>query len=208
LRFNCLRWLPILFVSITAGVFRADGGDSDKGKFVVRPVADYPHRQTSEKVTIAAETYETDAQTAEAFGKVNPFRLGVLPVLIVIQNNSPDAIRVDGMKCFYELPDRTRVEATPAQDVKYLHGAKAPGGVNKPLGGIAVRRAPKNPLAEWEIEGRGFAAKMIPAGESASGFVYFQTQLSSAAASVYISGLANPVTGKELYYFEIPMSGK
>jgi hypothetical protein len=31
---------------------------------------------------------------------------------------------------------------------------------------------------------------------------------SSAAASVYISGMENPVTGKELYYFEIPMSGK
>jgi hypothetical protein len=29
----------------------------------------------------------------------------------------------------------------------------------------------------------------------------------SAAATVYISGLVNAVTGKELYYFEIPMSG-
>ncbi len=70
------------------------------------------------------------------------------------------------------------------------------------------RRPPKNPLAEWEIEGRAFAAKMIPAGQSASGFVYFQAKLISAAASVYISGLTNPVTGKEMYYFEIPMSGK
>jgi hypothetical protein len=201
LRFNCLRWLPILFVSITAV---APGAD----KFVVHPVGDYTHRQTSENVTIAAQVYQTDEGAAVAFGKLNPYRMGILPVLIVIQNDSPDAIRVDGMKFYYELPDKTRVEATPAQDVKFIHGAKQPQAVNKPLGGVVPRRAPKNPLAEWEIEGRAFAAKMIPAGQSASGFVYFRTQLTSAAASVYISGLANPVTGKELYYFEIPMSGK
>jgi len=206
LRVNCLRWLPILFVSIAAGA--GPGDENDKGKFVVKPAAEYPHRQTSEKVTIAAQSYQTDEESAEAFGKVNPYRLGVLPVLIVIQNDSPDAIRVDRMQLYYDLPDNSRVEATPAQDVKFLHGVKAPQAVNKPLGGIVGRRPPKNPLAEWEIEGRAFAAKMIPAGQSASGFVYFQTQLISAAASIYISGLANPVTGKELYYFEIPMSGK
>ena len=48
---------------------------------------------------------------------------------------------------------------------------------------------------------------MLPAGQSASGFVYFQVDQTSAAATVYISGLTDPVTGKELFYFEIPMSG-
>ena len=66
----------------------------------------------------------------------------------------------------------------------------------------------KNPLDEWEIEGRAFSAKVIPPGQSASGLLYFRTPETSAAASVYISGLANAVTGKQLYYFEIPLSGK
>ena len=204
MRFNCLNWLLVLSVSIAAGL----GADNDKSKFVVRSASQYAHRQTSEKVTIAAQTYTTDEEAQEAFGKVNPYRLGILPMLIVIQNETADAIQVSGMKFVYVLPDGSRVEATPAADVKYIHGARPPNGINKPLGGIAVRKAPKNPLAEWEIEGRAFAAKMIPAGESASGFVYFQTQLTSAAASVYVSGITDPVTRKELYYFEIPMSGK
>jgi hypothetical protein len=204
LRFNCLRWLPVLFVSIAA----ARGADNDKSKFVVRPASQYPHRQTSEKVTIAAQPFTTDEDAQEAFGKVNPYRLGILPVLIVIQNDTADAVRVDGMQFVYVLPDRSRIEATPAADVKYIHGARAPQAINKPLGGIVGRKPPKNPLAEWEIEGRSFAAKMIPAGQSASGFVYFQTQLTSAAASVFISGLMDPVTGRELFYFEIPMSGR
>lgn len=203
MRFNGLRWPLLLAVSIAA----APAADNEKSKFEVKPAASYPHHQTSEHVTIAAEPMETDEQTHEAFGKVNPYRYGLLPVLIVIQNDGKDAIKVDRLKLVYTLPDRTRVEATPAQDVRFLHGATAPRGLPGPTGGIHIKKPPKNPLAEWEIEGRAFAARMVPAGQSASGFVYFQVPHSSEAASVYVSGLEDPVTGKELYYFEIPMSG-
>jgi hypothetical protein len=204
LRFNGLRWPLLLAVSISA----AWGADNEKSKFEVKPASAYPHHQTSEKVTIAAEPMETDEQTHEPFGKVNPYRYGVLPVLLVIQNDGPDAIKVDRIKLIYSLPDGARIEATPAQDVRFIHGTQAPNRLPGPAGGITIKRTPKNPLAEWEIEGRAFAAKMVPAGQSASGFVYFQTPQSSAAASVYISGLEDPVSGKELYFFEIPMSGR
>jgi len=207
LRFNVFeKWLLLFLVSITA-VAGANNDKDDKTEFKVKPALAYPRHQTSEKVTIAAQAMETDDETREAFGKVNPSRYGVLPVLIVVQNDGPDAIRMDRVKFVYNLPDGSHVEATPAQDVKYLNGVrqpKAPNGLPTP---IKIKRDPKNPLAEWEIEGRAFAAKMLPAGQAASGFVYFETTQRSAAASVYISGLENPVTGKELYYFEIPMSG-
>lgn len=205
MRFNAFsgKSLTLLLVSIAA----AGAADNDKTRFEVKPVLAYPHHQTSEKVTVAAQALETDDETREAFGKVNPFRYGVLPVLIVIQNDGPDAIRVDRMKLTYNLPDGTHIEATPAQDVRFLQSVKEPRAVNGPLGGVKLSKQPKNPLAEWEIEGRAFAAKMIPAGQSAGGFVYFQMDQSSAAASVDLAGMQNAVTGKELYYFEIPMSG-
>jgi hypothetical protein len=195
------RWLLLLLVSIAA----APGADNDKPKFEVKPALAYPYHQTSEKVTIAALPMMTDEETREAFGKVNPYRYGVLPVLIVIQNDGTDAIRVDRMKLIYTLPDGSHVEATPPQDVKFLDGVRQPSVVPSP---IVIKRKPKNPLAEWEIEGRAFAAKMVPAGQSASGFAYFQVSQTSAAASVYISGMEDAVSGKELYYFEIPLSGK
>jgi hypothetical protein len=202
LRFNGLRWPLLLAVSIAAG----SAADNDKSKFEVKPAASYAHRQTSEKVTIAAQPFETDEQSRDAFGKINPFRYGVLPVLIVIQNDGPDAVKLEQAKFAYIQPDGKQIEATPAQDVRFIRGTKAPKEIPTPIG-IKVKRPPKNPLAEWEIEGRAFAAKMLPAGQSASGFVYFQVDQTSAAASVDISGLANPVTGKELFYFEIPLSG-
>jgi hypothetical protein len=181
----------------------------DKNSFQAKPATDYAHRQTSEKVTIAVEPYITDEQAREAFGKTNPFRNGVLPVLVVVKNDSPNAIRVDRARFLYELPDHSKVEATPAGELKFIRGARAPNNPNErpSVAGVKLGKAPKTPFAEWEIEGRAFAAKMIPPGQSASGFVYFQTEVTSAAALVYISGLLNAASGNELYYFEIPLSG-
>lgn len=192
--------LPAL--SIAGGCFA--GSSADQPEFRAKPAAEYQHRQTSEKVTIAAEQMETDDQTREPFGKVNPYRYGVLPVLVVIQNDGPDTIRVDRMKVIYQLPDRTKVESTPAPDLRFLRGPVQPKTVPTPLGGIKVGKTKQSPLAEWEIEGRAFAAKMIPPGQSASGFFYFQTPL-SAAAKIYISGLTHAGNNQELFYFEIPV---
>src|SRR5206468_3790759 len=133
LRFNGFeRWLLLFLVSITASA----GADNARTEFKVKPVLSYPHRQSSEKVTIAAQTMETDDETREAFGKVNPNRYGVLPMLIVIQNDGPAAVRVDRMKFVYNLPDGSHVEATPAEDVRFLNGVREPKGLPGPTGGI------------------------------------------------------------------------
>jgi len=200
LRFNLLMPL-VLTVSVLSG--------ADRTTFQSKPVDQYPHRQTSEKVTIAAQPFLTDDETKEAFGKLNPWRYGVLPVLVVIQNDGKDTLRLDRMKVSYVLPDNTRIEATPASDVKYARGAKAPKNLPSPsIPGLHIGQGGKNPLAAWEVEGRAFAAKVLPPGQSASGFFYFQTPDTSAAASIYIDGLTNAVSGSQLYYFEIPLSGK
>jgi hypothetical protein len=45
---------------------------------------------------------------------------------------------------------------------------------------------------------------MLPPGQSASGCLYFQTGL-QRGASLYLSGITEAGTGKELLYFEIPL---
>ena len=198
MRFNVLnRGLSLLFlVSIAFG---------QNTTFQARPVSEYPHKQTSEKVTIAVEQFITDDQTKDAFGKVNPWRLGILPVLVVIQNDSAVAVRIDRIQFTYILPDRSKVEATPAAELRFLKSFKPP--TNNPqfpkIPGLGGKN--KNPLAGWEIEGRALSAKMIPPGQSASGFVYFQIPNSSAASTLYVSGLINAISGAELYYFEVPL---
>jgi hypothetical protein len=124
-----------------------------------------------------------------------------------MQNDGTTAIRLEKVHFQYELPDHSKVDATPASDVKYSQGPNKPKVYTGPLGGVKVSKA-KSPLSAFEIESRAFVAKIIPPGQSVSGFVYFETDVSSAGASIYISGLENALTGKELYYFEIPLSTK
>jgi hypothetical protein len=62
----------------------------------------------------------------------------------------------------------------------------------------------KNPLAEWEIEGRAFTADMIPPNDKAGGFFYFQTA-PRGNANVIVSGLRDAKSGQELFFFEIPL---
>ncbi|MDE3194986.1 MAG: hypothetical protein KGN84_01480, partial [Acidobacteriota bacterium] len=128
---------PVLLAGLAVSAWAGPAPAADnKTTFQAKPAAEYPHKQSSEKVTIAASVYITDEQTKDAFGKVNPWRYGVLPVLVVIQNDSKDALRVDRAKFVYTLPDNSHVDATPAGDVKYLQGARRPGMVSSPIGVI------------------------------------------------------------------------
>jgi|HubBroStandDraft_4_1064222.scaffolds.fasta_scaffold175813_2 hypothetical protein len=180
----------------------------DQPKFTPGPAASYESHQTSEKVTIGVAAYVSDEETRPVFGKHNPYNYGVLPVLVVIQNDGPKTIRVDPLELVLVSPNRDRVDPTPAKDVRFLTASSRPSTAPSPIPtGMPKIGAHKNPLDTWEIEGRAFAAKMLPPGQSASGFVYFQSGF-QRGSSLYLSGLREADSGKELLYFEIPLVEK
>jgi hypothetical protein len=185
-----------LFMSIAAA-FAAD----KEAPFKAAPAASYAHHQTNADVTIGVDAYASGEKIKAAFGKLDPYQQGVLPVLVVVQNDGKDTIRLDRLKVEYVGPSGTRVLATPTKDVRYARSPERPNIASGPLGRI---RSKKNPLDAWEIEGRGFAAQMLPAGQSASGFFYFQTGLETGA-TIYISGMSEAKSGKDLFYFEVPL---
>jgi hypothetical protein len=198
--FDFKRW--ILLTSIAVAL----AADKEHTKFVPLPAAQYPNHQTENGVTVAALPYETKDQAEPAFGKVNPYEYGVLPILVVIKNEGKTALRTNRIRVEYMWPDRTKIDATPARDVKYI-GAKKPNGsvpMPRPLG-LPPSSKIKQPLGEWEIEGRAFAAEMIPPGESASGFFYFQTG-HRTGSSLFVSGLRDAASNQELIYFELPLA--
>ena len=184
-----------LFMSIAAA-FAAD----KEPAFKAPPAASMPHHQASAPLTIGVEPYVSGDKVKVAFGKLVPAAYGVLPVLVVMQNDGSHTIRLENLKVEY-VHGNQRVEATPARDVRY---AKPPSRPNPNLGPIWGRQK-KNPLDAWEIEGRAFAAKMLPAGNTASGFFYFQADL-EMGSTLYLSGFTEAETGKQLLYFEIPLN--
>ncbi len=182
-----------------AAAFAAD----KETPFKAAPATSYAHRQTNDKITIGVEAFSSADKIKTAFGKLNPYQYGVLPVLVVIQNDSGQTIRLDRLKAEYVGPGGDRVEATPAKEVKFINGGKRPTLIPTPGGPVALK-GKKNPLDVWEIEGRALVAEMLPAGNTASGFLYFQTGLHSTA-TVYLSGLAEAASNRELLFFEIPL---
>lgn len=178
------------------------------GKFKPGAASSYPSHQTVSGVTVAAAAYHTPELAREAFGKANPYEYGVLPVLLVIQNDTKQALRIDSLVTQLITHDRQTVDPTPASEVKYLAGGRTARVGQSPL---PTGRPPlvrdKNKLDTWEIEGRAFEARMLPAGEAAHGFFYFRAPY-RVGAQVLVKGIREAATGKELFYFEIPLKSK
>jgi len=196
--FKCLA----LILSIAALAASAVGQDA--ASYKPGPASSYASHQTSAQITIGAEAYQGGEKMKSAFGKLDPNQYGILPVLVVIQNDSDKVIKLDRLKVEYSGPNHDRVDATPARDVRYLKPPQRPSTVPGPAGQIGIIRGKKNPLDAWEIEGRAFSAQILPPGQSASGFFYFQTTL-QRNATIVINGLREAATGKEIFYFELPL---
>ena len=198
--------MPFVFkrLALLLSISAAFAADKELPPFKPAPAASFVNHQTNDKVTIGVDPYVTDDKVKLAFGKVSPYQYGILPVLVVIQNDSDKTIKLDRIKAGYVGPDRDRVDAIPARDVRYVRPPLQPNVVQGPAGRIKGLKTKKNPLDEWEIEGRAFSAAMLPPGQSASGFFYFQADVRHGS-TIYLSGLTEAGTGKELFYFEIPL---
>src|ERR1035438_326982 len=93
-----------LLMSIAAA-FAAD----KETPFRAPAVTSMEHRQTNAPLTIGAEPYVEGDKVKVAFGKLVPYHYGVLPVLVVIQNNGHQSIRLDKLKAEYVGPNGDRV---------------------------------------------------------------------------------------------------
>jgi hypothetical protein len=77
----------------------------EEPKFTPGAAASYASHQISEKVTIGVMPYFNDEDTRPIFGKHNPYTYGVLPVLVVIQNDSAKTIKVQSLHAVWTGPN-------------------------------------------------------------------------------------------------------
>ncbi len=185
--------------SITLAVAMAALLLGSEKRFLPGAANEYPH-QSSQQITVGAKPFDNEELTAEAFGKADLLKYGVLPVLVVIENKRPKALDLQNLEVNLVASDGRHVGAVSPEDLPFLATAgKRPSGVPVPI----PLPKKKNPLTTPEIVTRAFAAKMLPPGDSASGFFYFEAR-PEAGDSIYINGLRDARSGGEIMYFEFP----
>ena len=179
-----------------------------KVDFRVTPeeLARHPQRVVSEDVAIAVTPFIESDRTKPLFGgKANPYDQGVLPVLLMIKNEGKQTISLKNMTVEFFGSTRQKLEPVPPNDVPYLRGP-SPGKIEaSPIPGMPGRmKIKKNVFQSQDFIERGFAAKMLPPGEFAWGFFYFQTGL-GRGSKILVHGISQASTGKELFFFEAPL---
>ena len=196
-----MRRVALILLSIAV----AAAADKDKARFAPGRASSYAGNQTLDKITIAAVPFATEEQARLAFDKVNPNKYGVLPVLVVMDNGTGKTLRLE-LKAEFVTIEGQHLDATPAEDVIYLDGVHKPPKMYNPnpVAVIFPKHDKKGPLNVWEIPGRAFNAKLIPPGESVSGFFYFQTA-PEPGASLYLTGVKDAASGQDYFYFEVPV---
>jgi hypothetical protein len=180
---------------------------NDSGALEVKPAVDYTSHQSRDGITIAAEPYERGEKVKIAFNEVDPYQYGFLPVLLVISNDSDAILRLDKLRVQFVRSNRQAYEPTAAADVARYRAdrrrwGRAGAHVSFPWGGS------KGPLEAWEIPAREFTASFVSPHASASGFFYFWTGAGRdpiPGATVYVTGLADGRSGKDLMFFEVDL---
>jgi len=180
---------------------------ADRPVFRPKPIAELTDKVSVEKVTIAVEAFDEAGRIAEAFGKLQLQRFDVLPVYLVIANARDTPLDLKRFTVTYRPRGGSEIEAIPASEVRFLDGPSRPnmspfpGRYPIPL----PQRRKKGPLESQQFEERGFAAKMIAPGETAQGFVYFQTAY-HGPVTITVSGMRDPVKNQDLFYIDVPLT--
>ena len=79
-------------VIVLLSIATVAAADKDKNHFAPGPASSYAAHQTLDKITIAAVPFITEAETSTAFGKLNPNKHGILPVLVILENGTGKAL--------------------------------------------------------------------------------------------------------------------
>ncbi len=182
------------------GAFAALLLGADK-QFQAGTASSYSH-QTANQVTVGAKSYDKPELTEEAFGKKTDFlKYGVLPVLVVIENKGRNALDLQYLEVNLVASDGRHAAAVSPDELFHVgRPTKRPG--IKPLPIPTSRK--KNPLETPEIAVRAFIAKMLPPGDSTSGFFYFEAK-PEAGDKIYLNGIRDARSKQEMLYFEFPL---
>ena len=173
-----------------------------------QPAFSYPahDHHAEENVTVAVDPYDTPAK-ANVF-VVNYKQHDLLPLLLVITNDSANPIELTDMKAELVTSDRTKLTPDTEDDILRRISRPNASGKRYPVpfptpkakGGV-------NAKERDEIQNAQFRARAVEPHSSQAGFLFFDvsgTASPLAGAKLYLTGVRNS-SGNDLMYFEVAL---
>jgi len=162
---------------------------------------------TDERVAVAIDPYDLQDK-AEIFS-VNYRDLGLLPVRLIVTNDSDDPVSLTAMKPTLITVNKTKLMPLTPDDIFRRLSRPRQSDRKLPLPipqGKKIKGGIKQQVRD-EVEAAQFSAQAIEPHTTRAGFLFFDIQGIStplAGAHFYMTGVRNG-KGDELMYFEIPL---
>lgn len=204
---RCRRALPIVLFALLVSSLALAAKEFVKP--VAKPAASYPAHEshTDEGVSAAVDPYDMPDK-AQIFS-VDYREEGLLPIFVVVTNDSDQPVSLTGMKVQLITMNRTKISPSDTDDVyrRLAHPSSSAGPtIPLPIPRKKVKGAVPKKVMD-ELQAAQFSAKAVEPHATQSGFMFFDvadlaTPLSGAR--FYLTGLQD-AKGNDLMYFEIPL---
>jgi hypothetical protein len=174
----------------------------------VQPAASYPAHDyhSKEKVTVALDPYDT-ADKANIF-VVHYHDLDLLPVLLIVTNDSDQPVELSRMKAELVTGDGDKLTPSTEDDVYRRVSHPTSSGARLPLPFPTKRvKGGVNNKQFTEIDTAQFKAKAVEPLSSQAGFLFFDVsdiKNPLHGAHFYLTGVRDS-SGNDLMYFEVPL---
>jgi hypothetical protein len=201
--------IPVWALLLSACVL-ALAGDKGFNPPPATHAAGYPLHEThdDEKVSIAIDPYDTPDK--DLVFKVKYRGYGLLPIRVIISNDSDKPLMLDNVKIVWVTGQRTKLDPATREDIyrRISQPSKAAGRptVRLPIPGPRKQPTSISKEAMDEIGSAMFVTVPVTPHSTNSGFLFFDVmdvENPEGAAHVYISGIR--VGSKEIFYFDIPL---
>ncbi|HEX3891644.1 MAG TPA: hypothetical protein VHW46_03650 [Terracidiphilus sp.] len=161
-----------------------------------------------EKIAIAAEPYDTKEK--ESLFRVDYLGHGIMPVRLIVTNNSDRPISLRDARILFQTPSGDRIQAAEPEDVERLMTRKEREGGKIPMPGpipnIHMKPKASNKEIEEDFDQFEYGALVVEPHTTQAGFLFYDvSQLDDPlkGSKLHLHKLRD-ADGNEIFYFEIP----
>jgi len=207
---SLLAALLLPFASASAQIKPQPGSSGASASALADALAHDRHSGMS----VSADAYTDAARAKEKFGKSSPLAVGILPIEVVMRNDTSEPLRVNLGAIQLEVPVRggrlQGVDWLSVEDVAiaitHPNGGPTPQAQRFPIGRPVPKADSKSQKVAEALQPLALNTDLVPPNGSIRGFLFFDVGKDLSVldgASLYVPDVVSMESKKPLIFFEV-----